>query len=222
MHRGVAAACAAAISCVTLYPIDTWKVAAQLRATRISPAHIYAGIVPELYGTFLGTGLYFTTYEMTRDAISTSDAGTMIASASGVCASYLVRTPLSITKRRKQARSALQISPVVDWSPRILLRAYATDLARVMPRAIIKYTIYERLLAILASTLGRSEAAALSGAIAALGAYVVGVPLDNRKTSLAVAAKGGGFSFKGLGRGLLLTMASNAMGHALLERWAPR
>jgi len=221
MHRGLGAACAALITCATLYPIDTWKAAAQLNVPKLQLRQAYAGLVPELVGTFVGTGLYFTTYEATRNALALDDnINTASACVAGVCVSYFARTPMSAFKRRKQAEKAMNVVPAsIDSS--IILKAYLLDVCRALPKAIIKYLLYENLMVLFMTCLSRSQSAAVSAAASSLVAYTFGVPFENRKTALVVSSKGI-TSFRGIGRGLLLTTLSNGMGHALLECWSPR
>lgn len=223
MHRGFAAACAAAVACATLYPVDVWKMAAQMRLKRTHTfARPYAGLLPDLGSSFLGTGVYFTTYEVARDALPFYEPyNTIIGNTCGVLTSCIVKTPLSLIKRRKQAKLAFRVD-VTQWSGRLVRDSYLLDILKGLPRAIVKYVIYEHLMRL---TRGHPAAAALNASISAACAYAISVPIENRKVLLTLSAPSNslrGVSFNGLGRGMLLTVVSNAFGHALLELWAPR
>ena len=225
MHRGLAAACAAMVSCLTLYPMDVWKTAGQMRSKRMCASKVYAGLAADLCGSFLGTGVYFTTYEAVRAAVPFHDPmDTALGSACGVLASCIVKTPLSIAKKRRQARVAFQVG-VTEWSARLVRQVYLLDVSRGVPRAIAKYIVYERLMSLLMLRCDRRTAAALSAAVAAACAYALSIPIENRKVLLTLSAPTAslrGLSFNGLGRGIVLTVVSNALGHALVETWAPR
>ena len=225
MHRGLAAACAAAVTCGMLYPLDVWKTAGQLRVRNMKCSQLYAGLAPELCGSFVGTGVYFTTYEIVRSAVSAPEPiNTIAGSVCGVCTSYIVKSPLSLIKKRKQTNVALGVH-VADYSRSLIRQTYLLDLCKALPRAIIKYVIYERLMLMMLVFFNRSNSAAASAAVASMIAYVVGTPFDNRKAFITVAQPIEtlkGISFNGLGRGLVLSVLGNAIGHSLLEKWSPR
>ena len=164
----------------------------------------------------------YTTYEVARNALSLHEPyNTIIGSTCGVLTSCMVKTPLSLIKRRRQAKLSFRVD-VTQWSARLVSNTYFLDICKGLPRAIVKYVIYEHLMRL---TRGHSAAAALNAAISAACAYVISVPIENRKVPLTLSAPSTslrGVSFNGLGRGMLLTIVSNAFGHALLESWAPR
>lgn len=222
MHRGLAAACAAAVTCVTLYPIDMWKTAGQLRLQPTRDNRPYIGVMPDLCSSFFGTGFYFTTYEAARKALLFHEPyKTMVASTCGVLSSCLVRTPLTLVKRRKQAKLAFKVG-VTQWSRGLVRDSYLLDISKAIPRAIVKYVIYEHLMRL---TQTQPVSVALNAAISAACAYAISVPIENRKAMLTLSAPSDslrGVSFNGLGRGMFLTIVSNAFGHALLESLAPR
>lgn len=223
MHRGLAAACAAAVTCATLYPIDMWKTAGQMHLKHTHAiTRPYAGVMPDLASSFFGTGVYFTTYDAARKALPFHEPhNTILGSTCGVLASCIVKTPLSLMKRRKQAKLAFRVG-VTQWSGRLVRNSYLLDISKGLPRAIVKYVIYEHLMRL---TRGRPAAAALNAAISAACAYAISVPIENHKVMLTLSTPSDslrGVSFNGLGRGMFLTVVSNAFGHALLESWAPR
>lgn len=225
MHRGVAAACASMVTCLALYPIDVWKTAGQLRLKRPQHTNVYSGMLPDLCGSFLGSGAYFTTYEAARSAFPLNEPfNTGVGSACGALASCLVKSPLSVAKKRRQAALLFDLG-VSRWSGRLLRESFLLDVAKSLPRAIVKYVIYENLMKLFMLAYERRTACVFSAAIAAVCAYAISLPIDNRKTVLALTAPTDtlrGVSFNGLGRGTLLTVMSNVLGHFLLETWAPR
>jgi hypothetical protein len=216
MHRPLAAACAGLATCVSLYPLEVVKTL-QHSGIATVPTHPYSGVRLDAASTFAGTWLYFETYE------ALLPLGTIVAPTAAVVTSSLISAPSSLCVRRIQLtrNSDTRLPRLQSGS---LARTYFVTIARSVPRAIIKYSFYEFFLRLLAThNVYGALGGLMSGALASAISSVSLAPLDYAKTCIA---SGRPFRIEeclnGIKVSTLLTVLSNAFGHAILETLGAR
>lgn len=219
MHRPLAGAVAALITATALYPLDTYKVSRQTDRHIPTRGLLYLGFKNEACATFLGTGAYFACYDAVRssqpDAMPAS-VQIAFASVAGTCTACLFRSPLSLRKRRRQMRAVGVVTTPVLW-PRTIVRAYGLDVSRSIPKTVVKYIVYERLFSVLQRICSATGAAAVAGAVAAALSHSIALIFDVKKTRLLAAALPRGAMARSFLPSMLQTIASNSLGHALME-----
>lgn len=214
IHRPLAAACAGLVTCASFYPLETAKTLRQAGCEH-APGRPYAALRLEALGAFTGTWTYFETYEALLH-----DHGTMVAPAMAVVTSSFIRAPCSLAVRRRQ----LMLNGVVvgtNTSSDGWVRMYCVTVARSIPRAILKYTIYEVLLRVIGAP--GIVGGFLCGAAASAICSICFAPLDYVKTCLAAKRSiVWRECYRGSRHAIALSVLSNAFGHAILEGLAGR
>ncbi|BGO99547.1 S-adenosylmethionine transporter [Rhodotorula toruloides ATCC 204091] len=197
------------------FPIDTLKTRAQseqgfFRAGGFSG--VYRGLGSAVVGSAPGASLFFTSYELSKDALpkffprlGTTDLAPvlhMISASLGEIAACMVRVPTEVVKQRSQTGSKGTRSWVVAktvWQGeglRGFYRGFGSTVAREIPFTCLQFPLYERLKLLLARrTLGHSASvsdlpawqAAACGSIAGGVAAGLTTPLDVAKTRIMLA-----------------------------------
>ncbi|BGP32994.1 S-adenosylmethionine transporter [Rhodotorula toruloides] len=176
------------------FPIDTLKTRAQseqgfFRAGGFSG--VYRGLGSAVVGSAPGASLFFTSYELSKDALPkffprlrTTELAPvlhMISASLGEVAACMVRVPTEVVKQRSQTGS----KGTRSW-----------DVAKTIPFTCLQFPLYERLKLLLAHrTLGHSASvsdlpawqAAACGSIAGGVAAGLTTPLDVAKTRIMLA-----------------------------------
>ena len=213
MHRALAGALASGLVSLLLYPLDTAYLSRHFQARVRRP---YAGAGLDVAGTVAVTGAYFSSYE----ALLTTQPPALASTAS-VVVSGVVHTPFSIAKRRAQsARNGFQAS-MAPVTPATAARTYLLTVARRAPKDAIKYALYEPLLRASAS-LPPALGGALAAALATLVASLLTLPLENMRLRATLGLAWRRLDWTGAGVHVPASVLGNALGHALLEWWAPR
>ena len=207
LPRPVAGAVSSVLATLVFYPLDVRK--AQTHAQH-NVRMTYRGLGWDTCGSFASTLTYFHTYERLLHC------GTIIAPASAVAVSSLIASPVGTIVRRRQIRDTRPV-PL-----RTHLCVYGVSVLRNVPKAIVKYSVYE---AVRASFLTGPHA--LQGLIAGLLSSAVSVllfsPLDYLKTCISLqTTPRWNRLFCGARIALLHSVTSNAFGHALMEHLSPR
>lgn len=217
--RSLAGAVSSVVTTLALYPLDVQKAHAHVRSCTGAPSPVtppsqpptamYRGVAWDACGSFVSTFVYVHTYE------SLLQYGTVIAPASAVALSSVVASPIGTIVRRRQMRDTRPVPPHTH------IHIYAVSVMRNIPKAVVRYSVYEVVLAMCGGP------PVLRGLVAGLAASIVGVilfaPLDYLKTCMSLQmAPDARRLFCGVRAALLQSMLSNAIGHALLEHLSPR
>ena len=223
MHRGLSAACASVLTCLVTYPLETKKSGAILK---YQVNNLYAGMVPELGGKFISTGVYFSVYEhMYTGQLSSVPMSTAFA----VSSSMILSTSTNIIKERNRAHKNNKIVPY--FTLKSWLNTYCTSIIPKIPKNILKYIVYEFLLKSI-----NIKSNALCGGIAAFISTVVAttifMPLEILKTynslglqwNIQKQVKQNGLKtlMYGYKQSLYYSVISNSIGHTFLEFFSPR
>tara|TARA_B100000886_G_C20388550_1_gene477183 strand:- start:697 stop:1383 length:687 start_codon:yes stop_codon:yes gene_type:complete len=227
MRRAIAGGCAACITSITLYPLQTLKVYNQLNNNKVSNiitdsniTNYYSGIKYNTVGTFFGATLFFETYEFILPF------SLILATTLAVMISSLVTVPFSI-KRNIQSNKVNKF--LIDklnekFTIKKVYKTYLIMILENIPQNILKYSIYEYFLNLLNIYLNISLSGAISAAISSIILSLVLTPFDYIKTNLSLNQKFK-FSIKmwsGYKIKLLNSILSNSFGHYLLELWGAR
>ena len=207
MHRPLAAACAACLTTVITYPLDSIKLSKQ---TGISINEKYRGCLLGATTKFVSTGLYFTVYENFLHNVA-------FAAFTGLACANMVSVPIDFIRKNRQAR--LHTKATINTLPKL----YFINMINNFPKNYFKYKLYEyyRLIFInFPPPVYGFLSAILSSAITSILLYPVDVLKtriilkDNNYTKLSYMT--------GMKEGVILTVSNNAIGHTLLELWGPR
>ncbi|KAL7337668.1 S-adenosylmethionine transporter [Rhodotorula toruloides] len=197
------------------FPIDTLKTRAQseqgfFRAGGFSG--VYRGLGSAVVGSAPGASLFFTSYELSKDALpkffprlGTTELAPvlhMISASLGEVAACMVRVPTEVVKQRSQTGSkgtrSWDVAKTV-WRGeglRGFYRGFGSTVAREIPFTCLQFPLYERLkLLVTHRTLGPSASvsdlpawqAAACGSIAGGVAAGLTTPLDVAKTRIMLA-----------------------------------
>lgn len=233
LHRPVAAAFAACATTFLCYPLDTRIVRTRAGLLTRSVAlpndesnedecvsvalKTYDGVLIDAIGSTVATAVYFCVYEAHRGI------GNGIAAAMAASVSSIVQAPSNVLKQRRQCR----IAPTMPAAWRTILPGnYLLGLTKSIPKAFVKYTIYERCLVAMAMIKASPVlAGAISGAFASCVVTLFFIPIDMLRTYIAVERR---FDVSHIRKWqhildvLMASMLSNSIGHALLEWFAAR
>tara|TARA_B100001741_G_scaffold313698_1_gene321213 strand:+ start:11866 stop:12525 length:660 start_codon:yes stop_codon:yes gene_type:complete len=218
--RVLVAACAATISSVCVHPLDTFYIRHQLKA-KTSVKNVWAGCLESAFSSFFTTGMYFTTYEACLNEI-TGNHRIPVSAFLGTSSSEFISTPLSVYKKRIQVKE----NNLEETKPLILrqwIHLYFLNVANKFPKSIVKYSIYEPLLVALNLKYSRFISGFLSAFISSLIASVLFEPLEVKRLYTALGMKANYTKiYNGLKFGIISSIIRNSIGHAILEKFAPR
>ena len=228
MRRAIAGGCAACITSITLYPLQTLKVFNQLNnnnkvANIIWTPNItnyYSGIKYNTCSTFISTTIFFETYEFLLPI------SLILASSVAVMISSLISVPLSI-KRNIQSNkiNKFLVNKVNEkFTFKKVLNTYIVTVLENIPQNILKYSIYEYFLKLSNYYFNISISGAISAALSSFILSLILTPFDYIKINLSLNQK---FKFNlnmynGYKIKLLNSILSNSLGHYLLELWGAR
>lgn len=200
LRVGVVTGAAAAASCqLLLFPLNTLKTRAQVRAlgarmTRDDLRMLYRGLVPDLIGTVPGTALFMATYETAKTHFGQSPSA---AAAAGALAASVVLAPMEVISRRMQVgRVSLMTAVRLSARKRDLFVGFGSFLLRELPFDCVQMSAFETMKkATLAvrkkldpnASLSARETAALGG-IAGCVTGVITTPFDVSRTATVCAS----------------------------------
>ncbi len=227
MRRAIIGGCAACISSITFYPLQTLKVYKQLNNYKVANivvisniTNYYSGIKYNTIGTFLSTTLFFQTYEFILPF------SLILASTLAVITSSLISVPFSIKRNIESNKiNKFLIDKINEkFTFQKVFKTYLVTIFKNIPQNILKYSIYEFFLKFLNNYLNISKSGAISAALSSLILSLFLAPLDYIKTNLSLDQK---FQFNikmynGYKIKLLNSVLSNSLGHYLLELWGAR
>lgn len=222
---------------VVLFPLDTIKTrlqSAQGFAKAGGCRGIFNGLSSAVIGSAPAAALFFCTYEMSKQILSTSfgdkmaPANHMVAASFGEMAGCLVRVPTEQVKQRMQSDSSLTAKRTIrnisnEYGKYGLWRGYGSLLLREIPFSIIQFPLYEYLKHVKYSRTGRLEPyeSALCGTLAGATAAGLTTPLDVVKTRIMIAKDGKGGEYNGV-RNTFQRIASEEGWPALFKGFVPR
>ncbi|OQR97073.1 S-adenosylmethionine mitochondrial carrier protein [Achlya hypogyna] len=201
---------------VALFPLDTIKTRLQSSQGFIKAGGfkgVYKGLSAAAAGSAPGAALFFSTYEMSKEALQTqlphmasSPLIHMGAAACGETAACLVRVPTEIVKQNMQtgALNGFQHSVKTLYATNGLsgfYRGYWSMLAREIPFSFIQFPLWEGLKASWSAKQGEQVSAlqgALCGSISGGIAASITTPLDVVKTRLMLGKDAQGVEYRGM------------------------
>ena len=212
LSRPLAGACSSLVTSLLLYPLEVRKTMSHMNVIA-SDRVTRRGIVWNACGSFAATYLYFDTYERLLHR------GTLVAPASAAVVSGLIASPVATAVRRAQLCTRV---PLRRLSLGTHFRIYLLSLTRSVPKATVKYSVYEfvcrRSLALPDALRG-----CLGGLVASVVCVLLFSPIDYWRTHLSLhSTPEWRHMFNGVGASLSHSTLSNAFGHALLEGLSPR
>lgn len=220
LSRPLAAACAACLTTMVTYPLDTikvWKQAQYVPVKRSKLKDLYRGTAIDLPSTFVATGLYFSAYEKYMQQ------NLQLATFIGIGLSGLCIVPCDIYKKGKQTEKHINKDHI-----KRLPYLYGIHMLKHVPKNLIKYNLYEAVRQMLIDVTSPLWCGALSGAAASVCTILIFNPIDVIKTKFILNGKLALDSttwitlFVGIKENMLLSILNNAIGHGLLEAWGPR
>lgn len=209
---------------VDAHPLDTLRTARQLQVRDVP--HLYAGYKDNVLGDTCGTFVYFETYERCRTHFANAAAAAMFA----VVVSNVVSTPFSIwTKRHQSEQNGFEVE-TLRLTRNTFGKVYTSSVVRKIPKSMIKYATYERLVAFYRAILPMYLCGALCAAIASIVATICCTPIDVVRTRIIFRLewtqlfqpRNAHQLFEGVDISVLTSCLSDALGHAILESLSPR
>lgn len=237
MHRALAAACSGLITTFLFYPLESLSISRQINSDK-QIKHPYAGVLNDMCGKFFSTGVYFYTYEHIRmnmllnPSFSSLSPSLLpgISSTVAISTSSLIQCPTKFRSLRIQNKKNFNIKPKTQVNRLTLLKFYGLHVTKNIPRAAIKYTIYEFSKANMIGVLDKSLVGFMSGCISSILTTFLLYPFDFLRTQLTfgtnsdmlklIREKGLFVVYYGVFFNLIKSMLSNGVGHALLEKWS--
>lgn len=209
MLRPLAGACSSLITTILLYPLDVRKAYAHVNM--VKPIS-YRGVAWDACGSFAATYAYFDTYERLLPLY-----GVPPAAAAAVSVSSLIASPIGTIVRR------LQLEESQTLTLRAHLNVYMLTVSRNMPKAIVKYTVYEWVYLLLGANVANVVCGLVGGVCASIVSTILFAPMDYWKTCLTVRKHPRWREvFQGCTSALVYSAMSNGLGHAILEFLSPR
>lgn len=210
MLRPLAGACSSLITTILLYPLDVRKAYAHVNV--VKPVS-YKGVAWDACGSFAATYAYFDTYERFLTLY-----GVPPAAAAAVSVSSLIASPIGMIVRRRQLEEESQTLTL-----RTHLNVYMLTVSRNMPKAIVKYTVYEWVCILLGANVANVVRGLVGGICASVVSTILFAPMDYCKTCVSVQKHPQwGEVFQGCTNALVYSAMSNGLGHAILEFLSPR
>ena len=227
MRRSIAGGCAACITSITFYPLQTLKVYKQLNNNNININMInsnitnyYSGIKYNTISSFLATSLFFETYEFFLPS------SLILATIFAVTVSSLISVPLSIKRNIQNNRINKFLVNKIDekFTIKKVYKTYLITIFENIPQNILKYSIYEYFLKLFHNYFNISIRGAFAASLSSFILSIFLTPFDYIKTNFSLNQKFK-FSIKmwsGYKIKLLNSILSNSFGHYLLELWGAR
>lgn len=210
MFRPLAGACSSLLTTILLYPLDVKKAYAHVNVVR--PVS-YRGVVWDACGKFASTYAYFDTYER---LLMSHGVAPSAAVAMGV--STLIASPVGTIVRRRQLEETRTLLTL-----RTHVHVYMLTVSRNIPRAIVKYTVYEWVCILLGARVANAVRGLVAGVCAGVVSTTLFAPMDYWKTCLMVRKHPRWTEiFHGCTNAFLLSVMTNGLGHAILELLSPR
>ena len=207
--RPLMGACSSLVTAILFYPLDVQKAYAHLNVAR---PITYKGVVWDACGSFAATYVYFETYERLLVSHGVAPAATI---AIGV--SSFIASPVGTIVRRRQLGKSQCLTL------RTHANVYMLAVVRNVPRAVVKYTVYEFVCSLCGARVSNALRGLMGGLCAGIVSTILFAPMDYWKTCLSVqASPQWNQVFSGCKNALLYSTLSNAFGHALLELLSPR
>ena len=220
LRRAVVGACAACVSTAVLYPLDTMRTRVYVHQNASAITNYFAGIRYDLTGTGIGTCVYFATYECLRSSLSVPFS-TQLATVVAVLVSVVFTTPFNVWQKRSQNEgNGFVATGRLTW--KVYRQSYMLSVVKNVPKNLIKYTIYEYVLACTSLLLPIHVSGAISGGISSIVVILFTTPLDVLRTRQIVGVAGRTNLFVGLKLSALISFWRNAIGHFLIELCASR
>ncbi|XP_038063993.1 S-adenosylmethionine mitochondrial carrier protein-like isoform X1 [Patiria miniata] len=203
----VSGALAGTVVDASLFPLDTIKTRLQSSAGFLKAGGfrgIYSGLGPAVLGSAPTAGVFFCTYEFTKQLSSSlgltgsscEPITHMIAASLGEVTACFVRVPVEVVKQRAQASRNASVSILKsvlrNEGVRGLYRGYLSTVVREVPFSIIQFPLWEMLKLRWGQRQGRPVDAwqsAVCGALAGGISAGLTTPLDVAKTRIMLAAK---------------------------------
>lgn len=210
MIRPLAGACSSLITTILLYPLDVKKAYAHVNV--VKPV-TYRGVTWDACGSFVSTYAYFDTYERFL-----ASHGVAPAAAAAMGVSSLIASPIGTVVRRRQLEETR-----TSVTLRTHVNVYMLTVSRNIPKAIVKYTVYEWVCMLLNARVANVVRGLLGGVCASIVSTALFSPMDYWRTCLTVHKHPRWNEvFHGCRDAFLLSVMSNGIGHALLEVLSPR
>jgi hypothetical protein len=210
MMRPLAGACSSFITTILLYPLDVRKAYAHVNVMK--PVS-YKGVAWDACGSFAATFAYFDTYERFLTLY-----GVPPAAAVAVSVSSLIASPIGTIVRRRQLTEESQTLTL-----RKHLNVYMLTVSRNMPKAIVKYTVYEWVCIFFGANVANVVRGLVGGICASVVSTILFAPMDYWKTCLSVQKHPRWReAFQGCTNAFVYSVMSNGLGHAILELLSPR
>ena len=210
MIRPLAGACSSLMTTILLYPLDVKKAYAHVNV--VKPVS-YRGVTWDACGSFASTYAYFDTYERFL-----ASYGVAPAAAAAVGVSSLIASPVGTFVRRRQLQETQTLLTL-----RTHINVYLLTVTRNIPKAIVKYTVYEWVCNLLGARVANVVRGLVGGVCASVVSTALFAPMDYWRTCLSVQKHPEWNEvFHGCWNGLLLSVTSNGLGHAMLELFSPR
>ena len=210
MFRPLAGACSSLLTTIILYPLDVKKAYAHVNVVK---SVSYRGVVWDACGSFASTYAYFDTYE--RLLVS---YGVAPSAAAAIGVSSLITSPVGTIVRRRQldeTQRSLTLRTHVD--------VYMLTVTRNIPKAIVKYAVYEWVCILLGARVTNAMRGLMAGICASVVSTALFAPMDYWRTCMAVQKRPcWNEVFNGCTNAFLLSALSNGLGHAMLELLSPR
>ena len=126
-------------------------------------------------------------------------------------------TPFDVIQKQSQYSQNVEKKArrIVDFNS--MVSAFFLSLFKNAPKTTVKYIIYEILMGMLSPIVPLGIAGGISGGIAALISTIVMTPIDVIRTRVLLKRYHTSSLFSGAKYSVILSVASNALGHGLLE-----
>ena len=236
MHRALAAACSGLLTTFLFYPLESVSISRQLNMKNCIK-NPYAGVINDMCGKFISTGVYFYTYEYVKANMFTdtsfpklSSLSPAVSSSIAISTSSLIQCPTKYRSLKIQNKKNFKVAAKVPLNKFTLVKFYGLHVFKNVPRAAIKYTIYELCKVSLSSFYDKSIIGFLAGCVSSIVTTFLLYPFDYIRTQLTfgtnhnvldqIKKKGIMFLYGGVFFNLIKSMLSNGIGHALLEKWS--
>lgn len=210
MIRPLAGACSSLITTILLYPLNVKKTHAHVDV--VKPVS-YRGVAWDACGSFASAYVYFDTYERL-----VTSCGVAPAAATAMGVSSLIASPVGTIVRRRQ----LQMSQT-PLTLRTHVHVYMLTVTRNIPKAIVKYVVYEWVCTVLGARVTNAARGLVGGVCASVVSTALFAPMDYWRTCLSVRKHPRwNEGFRGCTHAFVLSVMSNGLGHAMLELLSPR
>jgi solute carrier family 25 S-adenosylmethionine transporter 26 len=209
---------AGTVTDVALFPLDTIKTRLQsAQGFRAAGGFrgVYKGLSAAALGSAPGAAIFFSTYEMSKQAVEKPAAARGIhasvvhmgCASLGEVMACLVRVPTEVVKQRMQAGMHSSMASVVNDVLRNqgvfgLYQGYGITIMREIPFSLVQFPLYEVMKGKIRAARGGKEPfaveSALCGSLSGAIAAAATTPLDVLKTRLMLGSDAEGRPYTGV------------------------